>query len=261
MKQVGKILFLTMFLLLGGIGSNIFGQKPVEVFDGREIFSFEDVKTEGSKFFDELIKNPETNIKADLKKHFSADCGEISIGLKTTLEGSFTRPKSSQKAFVYYGYCKKDIFSQATSIMITENDKIVFNQFYSTDNVKKAKKLSDINKNGLDELVIISSYGLDVIVMDSGQTWLDIVEFSSSDSFNYLGRATTYSWSGLSAAEDEKGIPAYIPWSYKIYVKPSTDPIFSRETYRNIKDEKTKETKWILTKKLEDFKLDSKREN
>lgn len=259
---LGLAMIVGGFLLIfGEIGANVFAQDLVEVFDGRETFpQFQKPIDEESKFFYNSIKNQEADIKADLKKHLSADC-EISIYLNTVLEGSFTKPNSLQKAYFYYGSCQKISLSRVThSIMITENEKIIFNRFHSTENLQKVKQLPDINKNGLSELVFISTFHFGSM-MDYDETWLDIVEYKSGDSFNYLGRATTFSWYGLSAAKDDKGIPAYIPWSYKINVKPSTNPIFSRETYRDIKNEKTNQTQWVLTEKLEDFKLESKKEN
>ena len=243
MKRIAEIIFLTAILISGGTGAKICGQDLVEVFDGRETFpSFQNPATEDNKFFYNLLKNREADLKKDLQEQMPADC-ETAIYLETVLEGSFTKSGSSQKAFLYYGGCQGiSLSKKAYGLMIVENGEEISSRFYSSENLLKVKQLPDINRNGLSELVFIKTFHFGSM-MDYDETWLDIVEYKSDKTFDFLGKATTHWWAGL--ARDPKNNSA----NYKIFVKPSAAPTFFRETYRRDKD-----NQWVLTKALEEFK-------
>ena len=239
MKQAVKNLLLLVIVLT--FGANIFAQNDlVEIFDATKDYPDSQEPEFGDRaFFD----NRERNIKTYLKKYLPAAC-RISLSLETVLEGSFTKPNSAQKAYVYEGKCEPSARHQeATGIMIVENGKVVSNRFYSAGNFQGVKILPDINRNNLSELAFISTF-YPGSVRDYDRTWLDIVEYKAGKTFHYLGTATTQWWSGLARKPEDKF------GKYKIFVKPSTNPKFFHETYRQDKNEK-----WIVVKELEEFAL------
>lgn len=239
MKQIAKILFLTMFLLLGGIGSNVFAQKDlIEIFDATKDYAEPQEPTAQDRVF---FGKQEKILRTNLKKHLPAAC-QISLSLEIVLEGAFTKPNSSQKVYVYEGRCNPPARQQkASGIIISENGKVVSNLFYSDGNFQQVKILPDINRNGLSELAFISTF-YPGSVRDYDRTWLDIVEYKTGETFHYFGTATTQWWSGLARKPEDKF------GKYKIFVKPSAELKFFRETYRRNKDDK-----WVVVKELEEF--------
>lgn len=250
-KAVKRISILVFALIFGGMilpspAQTISKDDLVEIYDGGKSFpvtlQIQDLfpvttntNNEDKVFVRNAVKEQEAIIKRQAEEFAKQKC-VVNPGVDTVLEGSFTAPNSSQKAYRYSVDCEgKSVYG----LLIVENRKIVFNRFYSTIFNHGLKILPDINKNGLSELAIVWSTELGQHFM---QTNLEMVECQSGNTFVDLGR-TTASSSGIWLGES-----GY----YKILAAPSANPKFFRDTYE------PKDGEWVLTKKLEEFTLDKK---
>lgn len=247
MKQAVKRLSILVFaLIFGAFGSNVFGQDLVEVFDGLgEFFLVSQVSHEDTAFVKNALKKEEAAVNKKFETVLPPRC-EVIPRMRNVLKGTFTVPNSSQKAYFYQIDCEQVTIhsSYAYGIMIAENNKVIFNRYLEGSYGTTIRVLPDINQNNVSEIVFISESD-PAMTNHSGSTTMSIVELQSNNNFNFLGDTVVNSWTDFDLNGDTR------PFAYRIFVKPTADPIFFRETYR-------RENKWELTKELAEFKLDKR---
>lgn len=165
------------------------------------------------------FKNKETIIKEKLKEMYSDDCKSENLGITGTAKGAFTKPNSSQNAFLYEVCSSGSSHFGVGGIMIFENGKIVSHYAYGENGLWNAGMYSipDINKNGISELVF-----------EEGQTHqgysgesISIAEMKDGN-FDYFG-STAISSDNSGAVEDESKVKSE---DYQIFVEPGTTPVF-----------------------------------
>lgn len=216
--------------------------EALTVIDGREDRE-EKTATEAEK----QLVNKEFKLKeAAIMKSSQFECDEGTeegVEIIGTAEGSFTKPNSSQKVFLYER-CRAGRAFGIGGILVVEDGKSVAHYTYGENGLDSGIfSLPDVNKDGLSEVVLVG--------VGSGQGYLNaaisLFEFKNGN-FNYLGNAAVFD-DNSGAVEDESKI---ITTAYKISVQSASSPIFFRETY----EKKGKAEKWSLMKKSEKFSLD-----
>ena len=219
-------------------------EKLIELFDGRK----ETENTDFAKSETELVQAEFDRKKELIKEKFGDRYCEESevgnIGINGIVKGSFTKPRSDQKA-VFYDVCRSGSSHFGVGgIIVFENDKTVSHYVYGENGLQNSiLSAPDVNKNGLNELILVD---FQTHQGYSGGTII-LVEFAN-ESLKFLGNAVTYS-SNSGAVENEKNVEST---AYKISVQPSAKPTFFRETYQA----KGNNENWKLAKKSEKFTLD-----
>lgn len=216
----------------------------IEVYDGRNVEEGKDVSDAEKQFAEKEFKAKESEIMQKTKLECDEDAAE-GIDIVDIAEGAFTKPDSSQKAYLYER-CRAGRSFGIGGVMIVENQKVEAHYIFGENGLYSAiVSEPDFNKNGLSELALIGG--------GTGQGYtasaIELFEFNGGK-LDFLGRAETYT-DNSGAVENEKDIKTI---AYKIFVSPAKNPEFSRETYqKNVKTEK-----WDLMKKDEKFSLDKK---
>lgn len=216
----------------------------IEIFDGRKDFDYRDYSKEETN----LVQTEFDRKKAEIKQKFGDRyCGENedeNVGLNGIVKGSFTKPNSNQKAFLYTVCSSGSSHFGVGGIIIFESDRAISHYVYGENGLDQGMiALSDINKDGMDELVLLDFQ----VHQGYGGGAISIVEFSNGK-FNFIGTTTTFSDNG-GAVEDEKNIKAD---AYDIFVQPGSNPVFYRDSYQKKGNSKN----WSLVKRGEKFTLD-----
>jgi hypothetical protein len=155
------------------------------------------------------------------------------------VDGSFTRAKRAQRAFLYE-LCRSGRSFGIGGIIIVEGGKTVAHYTYGENGLSSdIDVLPDINQNGLNELILIG--------WGTGQGYvsgaIEIVELAASGVKSF-GIADTYS---DDFGANENGTAT----AYAISAQKGKTPIYFRETYA----QKDADADWVLTKKSRKFSL------
>lgn len=214
----------------------------VNVFDGRN-----EPKENEETPAEKLLINKEFKLKKSVimqKINLQCDEGtEEGVSIVGSAEGSFTKPESRQKVFLYE-HCRSGRAFGIGGIMVIENGKVVAHYSYGENGLDSGIfALPDVNKNGLSEIVLIA-YG-------SGQGYtnavINLFEFKAGN-FDFLGGTQVYD-DNSGAVENELKAETT---AYRISVQPSGNPAFFRDKYQK----KGAAKNWSLIKKSEKFALD-----
>lgn len=222
-------------------------QKKVEIYDGRKPMKpAQDASKSDTEQAEKEFKSKEPVVKQKMGDFYCFD-EDNKFGLTGMSTGSFTKPNSNQKAFLYELCSSGSSHFGTGGILIMEGDKAVAHIVYGENGLYNGSfsSLPDINQNGLNELM------LTVGQTHQGYTGeaLTLVEFPEGD-LKIIGGAVTMT-DNSGAMEDEAEIKAE---AYKIWAEPSAKPVFYRDLYEqngNAKD-------WKLVKKAEKFTLDNR---
>lgn len=215
----------------------------VAVYDGRETErKAKEATSDEKQLVEKEFKSSETAIMQKVADSCEEGDAEKGINIIGVAEGSFTKPNSSQKAFLY-SLCNVRRGSSMGGIMIVENEKAAAHYIFEISWSEGISSLPDVNKNGLSEIVLDGG--------GSGQgyteTSINIHEIKAGN-FDSLGVTPTYS-DNSGAAEDQSKAKTT---AYKISVQLSANPVFFRETY----EKKSNAKDWSSIKKVEKFSLD-----
>lgn len=250
-RVIRKILFLTIALIFS---SSIFAQSDlIKVADGREEIESPKASESETEFVEKEVKAKEQAIKDYAKrKEFKCDEDDAKLNLSNenvtanlsidaVLKGSFTKPKSSQKAF-FYQICWSDGGKYATSlggIIVVEDQKTVAHFVYAdVSGFDTIRVLPDINRNGLSEVVLRFTSKIDGLMIGRSIALFEI----GADKITNLGETETY-----NMLEDET-------LAYKTVVKAGKTPVFYQEIYTDIPD--AEKENWRIKEKLKRFTLD-----
>jgi hypothetical protein len=147
--------------------------------------------------------------------------------------GAFTKAGAAQ-TLLFYQFCQVGNGYGYNGLVLVENNKIVGSYVSDGGWAVKAKKLPDINQNGLDEFALYYSGGMH---QGAGGIGVDVFEFSAF-AVKPLG------WFQSEGFTEEESS------AYKVSVKPGKIPVFYREKY-----DETSENKWKKVGKIAAFKL------
>lgn len=217
----------------------------VEIYDGRKDFEPKDFPESETKpvqaEFDQQIEL----IKDKMGESFCNEVGKVNIN--GIAKGSFTKPKSNQKA-VLYDVCRSGTSNFGVGgLVIFENGKAISHYVYGEHGLQSGLIYSpDINKNGLNELVLIDYQ----MHQGNSGTAINFAEIKGGK-LTFLGDIVTSS-SNSGAVEDEKDI---LSNAYRISVQPASNPIFYRDSYEIKGNKKV----WKEVKKGEKFSLNKEK--
>ena len=209
------------------------------VYDGRDDSSSPPpTKTEADFIEKEVRKN-----EALIREKSGLECDEdefSSFGISGLTSGSFTKPNTQQKAYLYE-LCRSGRAFGIGGIIIVENEKIVAHYVYGENGLDAdITTLPDINQNGFSEIMLIGGGTGQGYTMGS----VEIIEFAPGG-VNSFGIADTY--------EDNFGTvsPRRSATAFKVSVQTGKNPVYFRETYTR----KSQEGRWVLTGKSQKYAL------
>lgn len=247
--KFGRLLFLTMILILN---SNVFAQNLIEVFDGRNPPKNPKATEAETEFIKkEVLANGQTikNIakvcefkcdEDDPRENSANEDVSSDLNVYTVLDGSLTKPKSSQKAYFYH-ICWSEGGKYATAlggIAVVERQKAVSHFIYSgISGFENIRVLPDINQNGLSEVVLGFASKIDGLLIGRSIGLFEI----GANKIIILGETTT-----SDMTEDGET-------AYKISAKVGKTPVFYHEAFFD-KSESDK-SNWQIKKKRKDFRL------
>lgn len=218
--------------------------KTVKVYDGRgDSYGESKVSDKEKAFVGNIVKEKDAEIK-NLYKDDEFECNDTDLLIEGVAKGSFTKPNSSQTAYLYRK-CMNDTVkypSFLSGIIIAENENVISHYIFGDIvSFSTLKTLPDINQNGLSELALTSSS-----TMAYYTTFLDIYEFDA-DSLTRLGTAKVFT---NSLDEGEK---SGSETAYNVTAQTAKSPVFFQETYHR----KSNTDKWKLKTKSTRFSLET----
>jgi hypothetical protein len=160
--------------------------------------------------------------KAWHERERDSDC---EAGFKPTAldiaPGSFTKPKSDQKA-ILYTYCTVGHDMDLNGIAVIENGRVVAHIVYEGGQDRAIGALPDIDGNGLAEILVATGG------TNQGVSWetISIIELAGSEITEFGQTGTSSDNCGI----DEKNGKAK---ANRISVKPGKTPAFYREAFVN----------------------------
>jgi hypothetical protein len=150
-------------------------------------------------------------------------------------KGAFTKANAGQ-TLIFYQFCQIGNGFGHNGLVLIENGKIASSYVSAGGWAIGLKALPDINQNGLDEFAVYYSGGMH---QGQGGTGVDVMEFSAAGAVRGLG------WFQGDMFGEETG-----DYGYKVTVKPGKTPVFYREKYISLSD-----NKWRKSGKIAAFKL------
>lgn len=208
-------------------------ESPIEIFDGRNMTEDSQIAEADKKFVEKEVRAGKQNISKISPPNYQ--CAKDSFRVVNWAEGAFTKPNIRQKVFLYQ-LCLSGKAQYAVyigGVMIVEKERVKAHYIFSgISGFYQLKALPDINRNGLSEIGLEFAYGI------NGLAFNRAVGIYETDANGVSG----FSEIEIFSRRDDD-------FSYKIFVKPGTTPIFYRETYKS----ETDKNNWLLEEKLEEF--------
>lgn len=252
MKQAIRRISILVFVLI--FGANVFAQNLIEIADGRNFPDNKKPSKIETEFVKKEVKSKEQAIK-NLAKSKDFKCDEddaeeslanenvtANLSIYSILEGSFTKPKTSQKAY-FYQVCWSDGGKYATAlggIIFAEKEKVVSHFAYANvSGFNNIRVLPDINRNGRSEISLKFTSWISGLLFSNSISLFEI----DLNEIKYLGETTVY-------AQTDEGTSAY-----KISAKAGKTPVFYQEIYIDTLDDDDK-TNWQIKEKSKQFALE-----
>ncbi|HLM01199.1 MAG TPA: hypothetical protein VK400_09075 [Pyrinomonadaceae bacterium] len=226
MKNKYLLNFLIVFCFLPGAA---FAQTTIVVSDPTK----NEKSPTASAAEENLIKR---NALPQARKLWAEDetCTE-EFEIAGAAKGAFTRAGAKQ-TLIFYQFCQIGNGFGHNGLVLMENGKIAAHYTSAGGWAIGLKSLPDINQNGLDEFTVFYSGGMH---QGQGGTGVDVMEFSSAGTVKGLG------WFQADMYGEETG-----DYGYKVTVKPGKAPVFYREKYISLSD-----NKWRKSGRIAAFRL------
>lgn len=209
---------ITVLLLLLTSAPFVTGQALQPLYDGRRDLNPTVVsKTDEAVFKQEVL--PAAKRAWASRQSECADGFGDQPEIRDVTTGSFTKPKSLQRA-ILYNYCTPAHAYAFNGIAIVENGRVVSHIVYQSDWQHAVAASPDVNENGKSELLVVSG------TTNQGTTWatVTIIEFNGNEIQQY-GFVETFSDS--CGFNEKSGADAY-----RLLVKKGPEPEFLREQFR-----------------------------
>lgn len=201
-----KILFLLLFVFAAAV-SPTFGQTIVVVIDPTKPV----VEGTIGKAEDDLFYSAMPAVKRQIG---SETCtGEVERS--GVIRGAFSKAGAKQ-TIVFYQACQTGNGLGWVGLVLIENGKVIGNYVSDSGWALAMAKISDINKNGLDEFTLSFSGGMH---QGEGGVGVDLMEFSGNMPMSL----------GWFKAEEFKDTQASTVW--KVTAKPGKIPVFYRQKF------------------------------
>lgn len=182
---------------------------------------------------DEQIAKTKVLPKIQNRWSGETDCDGSNLNVISAVDGAFTKKGAAQRAIVYE-MCQTGNGFANNGVAIIENGQIVSHFVTEGGWNINAAQVSDINRNGFDEIAIETSGGMHQGYSGSSLTVMEI----SAARVKSLGTFLIYT-------NECEGGPAekYCDQSYKITARSGSAPAFTRQKY-NSKSSNEK-PKWV----------------
>ena len=237
----GLFQIIGFYLIIGASVFTAYAQtgKLLTLSDGRDAGASVPVTVEESRFIEKEVRAKESVVR----EKSGLDCEEdenFSFNVVSVASGSFTKPNTRQKAYLYE-LCRSNLTFGIGGIVVAENGKVVTHYIYGENGLESDfAVLPDINRNGFSEIMLIGG--------GTGQGYtlgaVEIIEFTSRG-INSFGIADIYE-DNFGTNNAKKSATAY-----KVSVRTGKNPVYFREAYTR----KNEEGKWILTGKSRKYLL------
>lgn len=168
------------------------------------------------------------------RKLWTSETCEEAFNPVAAVTGAFTRAGAKQ-TLVFYEYCQTGNGFGNNGLALIENGKIIGSYAGEGGWALDLKRLPDINKNGLDEFAVYYSGGMH---QGAGGSGVDIFELSGMQ-IKGIG------WYQADSYGEAKG-----DFGYKVTVKPGASPVFYREKYITVSENKYRKSGKIAPLKL-----------
>ena len=162
-----------------------------------------------------IAKLYETKVLPPVRKKLVSDGCPDSPEYTGSVEGAFTRPNSVQMA-VFYQFCQTGNGLGWVGLAIIEKGKVVSSFVQDSGWALSIEKVLDVNRNGLDEIVLEFGGGMH---QGEGGTGVSIYEFKNDKPVE-LG---WYQSSKFDASD------TFTSW--KLTAKPGKTPVFYNQKY------------------------------
>lgn len=169
-----------------------------------------------------------------VRKHWTSDVCDEDFRVSGVAHGAFSKPDSKQ-SLVFYSFCETGNGFGNDGLVLIENGKVVGSYISESGSALDLKGLPDINQNGLNEFLVYYSGGMH---QGEGSSAADLMEFST-------GGIKGLGWFQVDSYSENGG-----DYGYKVTVKPGKVPVFYREKYISVK-----ENKWRKSGKATPLKL------
>ena len=157
------------------------------------------------------------------RQKWTSETCEEAFNPIAAVSGAFTKAGAKQ-TLVFYEFCQTGNGFGNNGLVLIEDGKIIGSYAGEGGWALDLKRLPDINQNGLDEFAVYYSGGMH---QGEGGSGVDILEFSGANNIKGIG------WFQADSYGEAKG-----DYGYKITVKPGASPIFYREKYVSVSENK-----------------------
>jgi hypothetical protein len=158
-----------------------------------------------------------------VRKKLAGEACDESIELAGVTHGAFTR-KGADQTLLFYQFCQTGNGLGSAGLAVIEGGAVIGNYVSAESGwTNDARKLPDINQNGLDEVALYYSGGMH---QGQGGIGVDIMEFAGGA----LKGIGWYQAEGFTETTDN---------AYKVTVRPGPKPLFFRERWTSMDDGKS----------------------
>ena len=213
---IGLLLILVAAVLAVPASAPAQGAKPI--FDGRLTLKPGKLSSPEETLMKDTVLPAARQAWHERERDAECDAGFKPSALDIAA-GSFTKPKSDQRA-ILYTYCTFGHNMALNGIAVIENGRVVTHIVYEGGNDRAIGALPDINDNGLSEILIATGG------TNQGITWgtISIIEIAGSEIVQFGQTGTLADDSGIH--EKTGKIKAN-----RISVKAGKTPVFYREIF------------------------------
>lgn len=221
------IRFFSAIFFIFALSGAVFSQGLVTIYDPNS-------RPEEFKLSEAEEKAFSQQVLPKVEKIWPSDTCGNSFEAVGQAEGAFTKAGAKQK-LIFFAYCQTGNGLGNNGLLLLENG--AFAGIYLIESGWPAGffRLPDVNKNGVDEFVLFYSGG---IHQGMGGTGADIQEFKA-------GRINGIGWFQAYSFGEETG-----DFSWMVTVKPGKLPIYYRQRYLPLGEDK-----WRRSGKIAAFKL------
>lgn len=221
--KILTVISLLLFILLlshPAVPENAFTQSLKLIYDGRLSLAPTKLFPSEEALMKEKILPAARNLWHEQESDLVCAPGFEATALDSA-RGSFTRPKSDQRA-ILYRYCETGHNMALNGIAIIENAQVVTHIVYEGGWDNSIGAMPDLNGNGLSGILVASGG------TNQGVTWksISIIEISGNRVTKF-GQTETYS---DNCGVGEKNGKAE---ACRLFVKVGKTPVFYREAFVN----------------------------
>lgn len=212
-----QLLLSASLVVLFLLSAETFAQGPVVLYDPVSQVPEVNVTPAEEAFVREKLL-PRASIRWDGDESCGTDLNIVGI-----VDGSFTKPAAKQRAIIYE-LCQTGNGFANNAIAVVQEDRVVAHFTVEGGWNLETRKVSDINQNGRDEIVIETGGGMHQGYTGSSITILELTESAVTE----LGTFLAFTNECKTPVADK-----YCDRSFKITARPGPTPSFYSQEYLN----------------------------